>query len=335
MAPKISVILPVKNGEDYIERAVESVLAQTFKDFELLILINGSTDSTSEKIQKYKSDSRVKIVEHKEALGLMGTGNEGLELATGEFIARLDGDDYSEPNRFEKQLRFFDAHPEISILGSAIKNLGLGYPSFAYYPEEEYDVWAELFFACPFAHSSVMFRRQIFRDFGLFYGSPIAEDYELWSRSLLKVKGANLREVLVHYQNHPKQMSVVHLKASDLAVRGAMKKLFAHYDIQASEKQLDAHEWFCKVRRWSVPSPELLDDVVNWVQFLSRAKIGETEVRKQAFLKNLSYRVLQVQNYFYFKDTNVRKALAAVQNLPAMTLDFDDFAKGLVKGLLR
>ena len=118
--PQITVLMPVYNGEKYLRQAVDSILNQTFKDFEFLIINDGSTDKTLAILQEYKN-KRVKIINNKKNIGLTKSLNKGLKLAKGKYIARMDADDISLSNRLRKQIDFLDKHNKIGVLGTQMK----------------------------------------------------------------------------------------------------------------------------------------------------------------------------------------------------------------------
>ena len=113
--PEITILMPVRNGEKYIKESIDSILKQTFTDFELLIMDDGSTDRTVERIERY-TDERIRLIRRKH--NFIRNLNEGLELALGAYIARMDADDISMPERFVKQIAFMNSHPDIDCLGT-------------------------------------------------------------------------------------------------------------------------------------------------------------------------------------------------------------------------
>ena len=119
--PRVSVVTSVYNGEAYVEECIDSILNQTFQDFEYIILNNGSTDRTLEILNRH-TDPRLHII-HQDNLGISRSLNKGISLSKSELIVRLDADDYSLPNRLEKQVTFMEQHPEISFCGSRLKEL--------------------------------------------------------------------------------------------------------------------------------------------------------------------------------------------------------------------
>jgi glycosyltransferase involved in cell wall biosynthesis len=200
--PRVTVLMTVFNGERHLREAVDSVLGQSFRDFELLIIDDGSTDGTAALLTTI-SDPRVRRTRHAENVGLMRSLNHGLALARGELIARHDADDVSEPDRLARQVAFLDANPSVALVGAWYRKID---ESGASLGERTLPVghdqirWA-LHFYCPFVHSAVVFRTSAVRDAGGYDEAlTFAEDYDLWSRLATVHRVANLPEPLVRYR---------------------------------------------------------------------------------------------------------------------------------------
>ncbi len=207
---KISVLLPVYNCPTYVGAAIESILNQTFEDFELLIIDDGSTDDTPQVLTSY-SDSRIRHIRH-ENKGLAGTLNVGIELALGKYIARQDQDDISLPERLEKQLAYMEEHPECGLLGTwaHIMEGERLVDRLHRHPADPSAIQYALLLNNPFVHSSVMIRKSVLEKVGGYSTDPARqppEDYELWSRLARQAQVANLSEVLLHYREIPHSMS--------------------------------------------------------------------------------------------------------------------------------
>lgn len=203
MAPKISVILPIYNSAKYLSRALDSVLDQTYEDWELLAVNDcGSRDGSADIVRVYeRKDPRIKLVQNEQRLGLAESLNKGFRLAKGEYLARLDADDIARPDRFAKQVAFMDAHPDIGVCGTYQRHFGAGKGWVHRPPEKPEDMKAALLFHCNICHSTLMLRRSVFVEQGLFYdGGYYAEDFELWSRAILVTKFATIPEVLGEYR---------------------------------------------------------------------------------------------------------------------------------------
>jgi glycosyltransferase involved in cell wall biosynthesis len=200
--PKISVIMPVYNGAKYLRPAIDSIIGQTFTDFEFIIINDGSTDSSAEIIKSY-GDERLAIIEQQNQ-GVTKSLNNGLAIAKGEFIARMDADDIALPERLEKQLAFLSANPEICLCGSrafAIDERGETIGTFDYPPISHQEIKKLYLWHNPFIHSSVMFRNETIKKLGSYDESiPRAQDYELWGRVIKNCQTANLPDYLLKYR---------------------------------------------------------------------------------------------------------------------------------------
>ena len=153
---RISIIMPAYNAEKYIREAIESILNQTYTDFEFIIINDGSTDKTKEIIKSY-SDPRIVYMENEENSGIVVTLNKGLKCAQGEYIARMDSDDISLPDRFEKQIAYMDKHKDVGVLGTSIIIFGEGIKEQIYQFDSKYKkAKADLFFNSSLAHPTVM-----------------------------------------------------------------------------------------------------------------------------------------------------------------------------------
>jgi glycosyltransferase involved in cell wall biosynthesis len=210
--PLISVVMPVYNGEKYLLDAIESILTQTFTDFEFIIIDDGSTDHSLEIIESYaKRDQRIKIVINKGNLGLAKSLNIGIGISRGEYIARMDADDISLPGRFTAQVQFLQANPSMDVVGSwaeVIDENGHPVGIAMRYPASSLACCWNAFFNPPVAHPAVMLRRTVFADGDLYDGSRVAiEDYELWSRLNLKFRFSNLQKTLLQYRRHASSTS--------------------------------------------------------------------------------------------------------------------------------
>jgi glycosyltransferase involved in cell wall biosynthesis len=210
LKPRISVLMAVYNGEKYLKEAIDSVLNQTFADFEFIIVNDGSTDS-SQKIIKSYSDPRIRLIDNEKNLGLMKSLNKGIKLANGEFIARMDGDDICFSERFEKQLKFLEKHPEIGVLGSQVVNIdqsGKELKISTKFIEPELIKWCSVF-SCPLLHPTVMVRADLLKNNLYDESYNQAEDFELWSRLLDLTSFANLKEPWLYYRTHKQSATSV------------------------------------------------------------------------------------------------------------------------------
>jgi glycosyltransferase involved in cell wall biosynthesis len=201
---KISVVMPVYKGDNHLSEAVDSVLNQTFSDFEFIIICDDPTNETRDILDRYKQeDSRMKIY-YQERQGLVNSLNKGISLAKGEYIIRMDADDISLPTRFEKQVEFMDNNPEIGISGTWVKIIGDVPEYILKHPPDHEAIMANMLFFCTIAHPSVIFRREVFHENKLCYdqNETYAEDYGLWIRAADIIRFANIPQVHLCYRLH-------------------------------------------------------------------------------------------------------------------------------------
>lgn len=265
--PVVSVIMPVFNCSNFIAEAVESILGQTLRDFELIIIDDCSTDGTTEIIRGY-DDDRIIFIQKPEQSGLVASLNMGIERARGKFIARMDGDDVSTGTRFEIQVAFLDDNPGVVLCGSAIKLSGDG--SIAYFPQKHEEIKIYLLDFCPFAHPSVLIRKDFIDKYGLRYLAEFegAEDYELWTRCVWLGKMVNLPEVLLKYREHGGQVSTSNrpnqLKNSVICRVNMFRKLWekASVEDKNTRELLFQNQTFTNIKS--------LNEIIGWMDGLIR-----------------------------------------------------------------
>lgn len=204
LGPLVSVLLPVYNAESYVAEAIESILNQTYKNFEFIIVNDGSSDRSEEAILSI-SDERIRYYRNEVNLGLIGTLNKSISLSSGKYLARMDNDDISMPERLAKQVAFLEAHPEVGVLGTAFYNIdkaGEIFSETAFPSCHQLLCWSLCFFS-PLAHPTVMMRRELVqREGGYKEGMVHCEDYDFWYRLSSKTKLSNLQEVLFKLRKH-------------------------------------------------------------------------------------------------------------------------------------
>jgi glycosyltransferase involved in cell wall biosynthesis len=208
MSPKVSVLTSVYNGENHIEDCIDSVLNQTFTDFEYVILNDGSTDQTRRILEKY-TDPRLRII-HQENLGIPKSLNKGVSLCRSDLIAHLDADDYAQSHWLEKQLEFMEQNEDVAFCGSRAKELFNGrlYPTSYPFTEKDHKIRKNLCWLNSVPHSFVIFRKSLFLKAGGYDPDlAIAHDYDLWIRLLGEGKGHNLNENLGVFRIHRTSIS--------------------------------------------------------------------------------------------------------------------------------
>ena len=201
---KISVIMPVYNTkEEYLRVAIESILNQTYPDFEFIIVNDGSTNNAEEVILSYTDDRIVYLKQENQ--GIVSALNAGWDRANGEYIARMDSDDISFPERFEKQIKFLEENPEYSLVGSWAEVI----PNNRIIKLPVDIKLMDLLADCTFISSSILLRKADFDKYKLRYSklTELAEDYLLYARATKYLKMSNLQEVLLNYRVYPENIS--------------------------------------------------------------------------------------------------------------------------------
>ncbi|MDD1019191.1 glycosyl transferase family 2 [Pseudomonas protegens] len=270
--PLISVILPIYNGASFLEDAIDSILNQTIVDFELIAINDGSTDRSLDILRAYeKIDERVKVFSHTNK-GLTRTLNDALDLANGQWIARMDQDDIALPHRFEKQLE----HLRISkadIVGSWVKRFGATDNRTVKLSESDNAIKMEMLFTSPFAHPTVMMRASLIKQLRYDHSRDKAEDYDLWVRAAIAgYKMANVPEVLLHYRVHASQISTA-MSSRQLELSQGIRYAYWDYLLNLWNKDKSCIEPIIKVRSTNCDSnADLIDQALNEVMLHCNAE---------------------------------------------------------------
>jgi glycosyltransferase involved in cell wall biosynthesis len=201
--PKISVVMPAYNAAAYLDEAIRSILNQTFRDFEFIIINDGSSDDSSPILGKYESlDSRIQVY-HQENQGMIAALNRGCRLARGEYIARMDADDISLPRRLDTQLKYIEGHPRIGILGTWIYSIDKsGSKKAPWRPSTNPKMlkWTHFYGVCV-CHPSVLMRREVVERLDFYRPEAIhGEDVDLWLRASSITDFGNVPEILYEYR---------------------------------------------------------------------------------------------------------------------------------------
>lgn len=211
MSPKVSLVMAVYNGERFLKESIESILAQSFKDFEFIIIDDGSIDATPSILHAYSSiDPRVKIISNEKNIGLTRSLNKGIGVCSGAYIARMDAGDTSEPERFTRQVLFLDNNKNCGLVGTwgyviDEDNKKIGEMK---YPTDDRSLKKDLIKYNPFVHSSIMVRANILKQVGFYNENWIyAQDYELYFRISRCSEVANIADHLVSYRVYSKSIT--------------------------------------------------------------------------------------------------------------------------------
>lgn len=240
--PKISAVMALYNTPyDYLKITIESILNQTYKDFELIIIDDASTMKYEEFINEF-NDERIKYFKLEQNAGPGHARNEGIKKSQGEYVAIVDSDDVYIPGRFKLQSEFLDRNPDISLLGGAFKYSNSG--KIPQVIKNDEDIKAFMLFNSPFANPLVMFRRNVFAENNLFYPETInfAEDYELWIDAMFKgIKMANLDDILMTYTRRKNQLSKTKSDAQVSTLKDIYSKIFLNLGFEATLDEIDLH----------------------------------------------------------------------------------------------
>ena len=277
--PLISVAMPVYNGEKYLAEAIDSILAQTFTDFELIIIDDGSTDNSLSVLQAYqKRDSRIRLIS-RENRNLVATLNEIIDLARGKWVARMDQDDIALSHRFERQLQWIEK-TDADICGSWVKLFGATCKRILKHPVTDAAIKMEMLFSTPFAHPTVMIKRELIKQLRYENAWEKCEDYDLWERAAnAGLKMTNVPEVLLLYRQHGTQISTNAALYQQLLTQKIRRRYWTFiFDSMKLEKK-----WIDDVLNLREPSPSKSDmDHVD-AAFLELLQCAEGEAQTTIF----------------------------------------------------
>ncbi|KQT15505.1 hypothetical protein ASG31_14680 [Chryseobacterium sp. Leaf404] len=285
--------MPVYNGGIHLGEAIESILNQTFSDFELIIINDGSTDNSEQIILAF-NDSRIKYIKNSANLRLIKTLNIGLDLAKGEFIARMDQDDIANPQRFSKQVSLLENNPEIGVCGTWFTVFGNGIEKILIsHPENHDSIKIHLLGYCTIGHPTVMLRKSMLASQRYDDNYQAAEDYEFWVRLSINTKMYNIPESLLDYRMHTTNMTVLEdstqTKTSDKIRREQLRRL----NIEKTENEIVYCELLFTPKYVESISESELKKIIEFANKLERAnekkRIYENGILHLTFYKRLYY----------------------------------------------
>lgn len=284
-SPRASVLIPAYNEARHIRDAIDSILSQTFWDFEIVVVDDSSTDETTWLLGEY-GDRRIRLIEHEKNLGRPHARNTALDAATGEYIVWMDADDISLPTRLAKQIAFMDRHPDIAVCGGSIQCFH-GSDDYIVFPLKQKAIHTSLFFAPAIPNPASCIRRSVIDKFSLRYdvGLPRAEDYEFWCRMLLdcKLKAANLRDTLLLYRSR-----VAAYRSSHMA---AQRRILERLKIEATEERLMQYvEFSLAVQREDISYP--LEGYKSFLQMVLKANEHAKIFEQKALARRLYHRLV-------------------------------------------
>ncbi len=295
--PKVSVILPVYNCEQYIFETVQSVLNQTFADFELLIVDDCSTDNTVKIIKEF-NDSRINLIIKEKNSGYTDSLNYAVALAKGEYIARMDGDDVCMPNRFEKQVAFLEKNTDVVLCGSSVQFIGYQIGTKKY-PIKYDDIKIKLCFGTPFCHPSVMGKKEIFLQVPYDRNFEPAEDIHLWSRIVKMGKVENLDETLLLYRTHKNQVSITKKEIQEQKVCLIRKEYLKNFSLEERFSSEDLLMLLKNNQLTNLDQCKLVSTFLNFLK-IENHKIKEFE-REKFDIAVKQIKIQKLKSFFNFK----------------------------------
>jgi len=295
--PRVTVFIPVHNRQRYITTAVDSILAQTFTDFELLVVDDGSTDATLDVLAGY-TDPRLRVEANPRNLGIPATRNRGLELARGDYIALLDSDDAARPNRLARQVATLDRHPELAQIGSACDFMGADGQRIHRVrrpPQGADDVAASLAFFCALTNRTIMARTAILREHGYSDDFSRCQDYDLHQRMSRTQRMANLGDILVCGREHGGRFT----RQTDALGRDRKREICRRALIEAGvtpgEADLDRHYALARPGKLGAAlNEDYLDWSEQWLAQLDAANRRSRRYVPEALTRVMTERWAQV-----------------------------------------
>jgi len=237
--PLVTVLLPAYNAGRHLRESIESVLGQTFRDFEFLIINDGSIDDSEKQILSY-SDLRIRYHKNEINIGLIATLNKGIELALGKYIVRMDADDICMPDRIQRQVQFMETHLDVGICGCCADVIDKPNVKMKY-DAEDASIRVKMLYQCHMLHPSIIIRKELIDKYRLRYNPEFihAEDYELFYRIGKFTKLANLTDVLLRYREHEGSVSRIYKQTQKDNSLKVIKQEFKDIGIDITEAEVD------------------------------------------------------------------------------------------------
>lgn len=292
----LSVIMSVFNEENYIEESVDSILNQTYCNFELIIVDDCSTDETVNKIRQY-TDERIRLICNDKNCGLTCNLNKALDVSKGKYIIRMDGDDISIKTRFEEQVNYMEQHLEVVLSGTWIKYIGDNNDIVRYKTRSD-ELKASLLFNSVIPHPTFIMRKDVLDENNIRYNEnlPYAQDYDFIYQISRCGELANIPKILLKYRIHDKQITgeklVEQIQCADITRR----KILSDLGVDLSENEFAYWSCFCLENKHEISALEqnTIERIIN--------EILEKNYRKKVFSQNIVERYLQIRKERYLKE---------------------------------
>src|SRR6185436_14540438 len=266
--PQVSVLMSVYNGEKYLKEAMESILNQSFSDFEFLIFNDCSTDTSREIILSF-NDPRIVFMDNENNIGLTKSLNKGISLAKGKYIARMDADDVSHARRLSEQVNYMEKNSDVAVCGSWVQFLNES--EIVELPTEKNEIKVRLFCNSCLAHPSVMIRKSFLEKYALTYNEQLkyAQDYELWVKCSHYGTIENIPKPLLFYRRHAEQVSTHRKSQQENSADAARLLQLQFLEIVPAENERQIHLSIMK-SQFQISDNFILQSM-NWIERLLNA----------------------------------------------------------------
>ena len=241
--PKVSILMPVYNAEQYLSQALDSIVSQSFEDWELILINDGSTDRSESIIMDY-DDERIFYIKNPVNLKLIKTLNKGIDYCGGQYIARMDADDICHPDRLKRQVEFLDSHPQVLMCGTAatvLDNSGVKPGNIHNLTSDDY-LQINLMFSPSFIHPSMMIRTEVLKHNKYDEAYKHVEDYDLWCRIAKLGKVANIDDELLQYRWHDSNVSVLNSEVQHELKDELIQRELSRLALTPTELELYCHK---------------------------------------------------------------------------------------------
>jgi glycosyltransferase involved in cell wall biosynthesis len=277
-SPLVSVLMPAYNAEQFIAEAIDSILAQTYTNWELIVINDGSTDRSREIVAAF-TDSRIRLIDNEKNMGIVATLNRAIDAATGDYCARMDADDVCFPERLAVQVRFMERHPDCGICGTWSANSD-GTTSKMHVRNGilKCCVIAQ----CPFVHPSVMLRTDLLKSVRYDSNFLYAEDYNLWENLSHRTRMANIPRRLLYYRIFDSSLSHVKAKEYNDSKNEILRRQLKRLNIVPTENEMLVHERMVPIKNFTgTLGTPYLNDLRQWMHRLWQANL-ETRLYPRA-----------------------------------------------------
>jgi len=334
--PYVTIFTTVYNGDKYLKKAIESNLNQTYRDFEYIIINNGSTDKSLEIIKSY-DDPRIRIISLDNNIGLSNVRNLGYKEAKGRYVALLDADDISLPSRIEKQVKILDLYPDVALCSTNLVTINEKSEiiSGQWYKKDNIPLEWQMLWSDIIANSSTMVRKEILEKNNIKNNPELfpVEDYDLWCKTILHSRIYRIDEVLIQYRVHGNNTFFSMMeKADDLAIKVINDFVF---DL-TNEKTPDYHFYFSPyAARLNIEIKKIaIDKICLLFEKLKEASVKNWKLNKleeKYIYKDINYKIINYIDRFSFQDKiKYSKQLIKIKKILGLKIFFKTIFKQLI-----